>query len=503
MNSITARLASRRGGETTGIQSLNTLSPEPRPTLAFTDDGPGKLSVFGPRHDNDHDDFRKIDILPTPDEILAVERPVYMPKKDLVQEQFLENGPARHLDTLFRHLRCDSTEILRDICYSAAQIAFLKTGTNPEEHVRHETRAGNRYFLYRNIKIEELLSHEHKSMVARVSYNCPGFMRGQKLYDSGRFPEGMLVALLELDRSSMEFSAYYMEVNLAQSTFSMDGFGGNGTRAAVQLSFLPTSSHDDVLQMCRYALELRPDSELYLVEFPKVLFAGFYNCLKCLQNMKDSDFAFSHYIASEMKFEEALCAKELRSAMGVQSQFPCQPPAYARAPDFFYNLSKLVPSNSPLASVSIEDLSRPYTLDVIKRETTLDEGQAAAFRNSLMRDFACTQGPPGCGKTFLGVKLVQVLIDSRTSQKPVLLVCLTNHALDSFLGDLRDAGVKDLLRVGSGSKEEWTDSFNLRNLRRKNRFKKEEFSMFHSKTLSKKESIAELDSLCKGMAGLS
>ena len=33
---------------------------------------------------------------------------------------------------------------------------------------------------------------------------------------------------------------------------------------------------------------------------------------------------------------------------------------------------------------------------------------------------------------------------------PVLIMCLTNHALDQFLEALHDAGVRDMVRVGTG-----------------------------------------------------
>ncbi|KIW23329.1 uncharacterized protein PV07_11537 [Cladophialophora immunda] len=480
--------------------TVNILSPDPRPRLSFTDDGPGKLSVFGPRHDNDNENYRKIKILPTADEILAVHRPTYMPKKDLSEEHFLDNGPGRLLDTLFRQLRYDSTENIRDICYSASQIAFLGSGTDPGGHVRQETGAGNRYFLYNNVKIEELLSHEQMAMVVRVSYDCPPFMRAQKLYDSGRFQKGMLVALLQLNHATMKLSVYFLEVHLAQSTFSMECFDGRGTRAAVQLSFLPTTTHDDVLQLCRHALGLCEGNELYLVEFPKVLFAGFYNCLKRLQQMAETDFAFQSYVAPDKDVNGALLARNLNSVAGLHSQFPCPPPSYALSSDFAYNLTKLVPLTCPIASASVRDLSRPSALDMLSRETTLDEGQAVAFRDSLLREYACTQGPPGCGKTFLGVQLTKTLLDSRPTQKPILLVCLTNHALDSFLADLRDAGVSNLLRVGSASKEDWTDAINLRSLRRKTRMKKENAQMLHANGLQKKLLFAELDSLCKALS---
>ncbi|OAP63427.1 hypothetical protein AYL99_02654 [Fonsecaea erecta] len=487
-------------GQGLNYESINVLSPEPRPSLPFTDDGPGNLSVFGPRHDNDHENYRKIKILPTADEILAVHRPTYMPKKDLHEEHFLDNGPARLLDTLFRQLRYDSIESIRDVCYSASQVAFLGSRTNPEAHVRHETEAGNRYFLYRNVKIEELLSHEQKTMLVRVSYDCPPFMRAQRLYDSGRFQKGMLVALLQLNHATMTLSVYFMEVHLAQSTFSMNSFDGGGTRAAVQLSFLPTTTHGEVLQLCRHTLGLCTGSELYLIEFPKVLFAGFYNCLRRLQEMREADFAFQRYVAPKKDISEVLGAEKLHSITGLPSQLPCPPPAYALSSGFEYNLTKLVPPTCRIASASVADLSRPSTLDVLNRETTLDEGQAVAFRDSLLREFACTQGPPGCGKTFLGVQLAKTLLESRHSQKPILLVCLTNHALDSFLADLRDAGVSNLLRIGSGSKADWTDAINLRNMRRKTRMKKADSHRLYAHDLQKKLLLAELDLLCKALS---
>ena len=48
---------------------------------------------------------------------------------------------------------------------------------------------------------------------------------------------------------------------------------------------------------------------------------------------------------------------------------------------------------------------------------------------------------------------------------PVLVVCFTNHALDSFLEGLLDAGVtQQIVRVGSNSRVERLQQFNLRNL---------------------------------------
>ncbi|EXJ83035.1 hypothetical protein A1O3_06852 [Capronia epimyces CBS 606.96] len=504
---IRARLSASAEAQELPVQTANTLDRIPRPSLPLTEDGPGTLSSFGPRHDNDKINYKQIEILPTADEILAVNRPVYMPKKDLRTHNFLPIGPTRHLDLLFRQLRYDSTESIRDICYSAAQIAFLGTtltgqsqSDDTQEQIRHETVAGNRYFLYRDVRVEELLAHEAKSMLVRVSYDCPPFMRGRKMYNSHRFQEGMLVALIKLDHITNQFSVVFLEVNLSQTTFSMDSFKGGGRRAAVQLAFLPSSRYDDVLQLCRHALGLCQQCELFLVEFPKVLFAGFYNCLKRLQEMEDTDFAFRQYVAPDMPMDEALLAMERNLAAGGPSMIPCPPPVYADSPTFTYNLGKIVPPTSRIASMSLQDLSHDISLTRLKQETSLDDGQVTALRDCLTREFALTQGPPGCGKTYLGVQLAKTLLESRPRPKPVLLVCLTNHALDSFLADLRDAGVSSLLRIGSGSKVEWTKSINIQNCRRKVRLRKEDSMAMATFIKRRKETFTELDSLCKGLS---
>lgn len=480
--------------------SANTLEPCPRPRLAFTDDGPGHLSTLGPRHDNDHADYRSIEILPTADEILAVNRPVYMPKKDLLSNNSPEIGMNRHLDLLFRQLRCDSIEGIRDICYSAAQIAFLNTFTPEKEDTRYETAAGNRYCLYKHVRVEELLVHEKKAMLARLSYHCPTFMRGSNMYTSDRFKEGMLVAVLALDRITNVFSVYFMEIHLAQSTMSMNSFGGAGLRAAVQLSFLPTTPRFHLHQLCRHALRLCDETDLVLVEFPKLLYVGFHSCLDRLQRMQEGDVAFSSYIAPPLGLHDVLRRLETNQIMGYQSQFDVPPPSYTKTPNFSYNLDDMVSPDSAIKSVTVDDLSQDKILHSLREQTTLDHGQAVAFRDSLSREFALTQGPPGCGKTFLAVQLTKILLRSRTTCKPILLVCLTNHALDKFLGDLRDAGVDKVLRIGRGSKQEWTNDINLANPKRMARSTREEVQASDLARRQKSETMEDLDEVCKALS---
>ena len=70
---------------------------------------------------------------------------------------------------------------------------------------------------------------------------------------------------------------------------------------------------------------------------------------------------------------------------------------------------------------------------------------------------------------FLGVSLTRVLLASRDhiKRKPILVVCMTNHALDSFLQELHRAGITKLARLGSNSKEDWTKDIQLIALQRR------------------------------------
>ncbi|CAN0413427.1 unnamed protein product, partial [Ascophyllum nodosum] len=76
--------------------------------------------------------------------------------------------------------------------------------------------------------------------------------------------------------------------------------------------------------------------------------------------------------------------------------------------------------------------------------------QLTALLAALSREVTLIQGPPGTGKTFVGAKVVRLLLTNRARRRhwegPIMCVCLTNHALDQFLGDLLDAGVKGIVR---------------------------------------------------------
>jgi hypothetical protein len=123
--------------------------------------------------------------------------------------------------------------------------------------------------------------------------------------------------------------------------------------------------------------------------------------------------------------------------------------------------------------------------------------------DTLNRELAYTNGPPGTGKTYLGTALTKVLLASRVQTRasltrPILVVCLTNHALDSFLDGLREAGVEKLVRIGNGSQEDWTDNINLKKLSKETRMSTNQWTEKNSAHRHRETVFAEIDSWCKG-----
>ena len=71
---------------------------------------------FGPggRHDNDFEDFRKVVILPTADEITSKEQPFYRFSEELDDPATIDTRPGTYLDNHFRLLREDMVHEMRE-----------------------------------------------------------------------------------------------------------------------------------------------------------------------------------------------------------------------------------------------------------------------------------------------------------------------------------------------------------------------------------------------------
>jgi len=75
-------------------------------TSMHKQEGPGEYHSEGPRHSNDHANYRRISILPTPDEVLSTKLP-YLPTIHEIQPIRGNNSIDNYLDAQFRLLRED------------------------------------------------------------------------------------------------------------------------------------------------------------------------------------------------------------------------------------------------------------------------------------------------------------------------------------------------------------------------------------------------------------
>ncbi|KAJ6125980.1 hypothetical protein N7471_010473 [Penicillium samsonianum] len=139
------------------------------------------------------------------------------------------------------------------------------------------------------------------------------------------------------------------------------------------------------------------------------------------------------------------------------------PPTYARKPGFIFPLTSI--TNVGAANVAL-DLSTPESIDILKLQsrTGLDHGQCHGLIAALAREYALIQGPPGTEKSYLGVKLVQALLEIKEKAKlgPIIVICYTNHALDQFLKHLLDVGIQKIIRIGGRSQATELEGKNLR-----------------------------------------
>lgn len=172
----------------------------------------------------------------------------------------------------------------------------------------------------------------------------------------------------------------------------------------------------------------------YIMFECSIFFEPYYQVLKALKNMNCDNFPLEKYL------------------INVDTQI--------EMPDYISHDTMIT-----LHSHTFPILSTDWPSKEILQ---LNNSQYVAFQNSLKQKLAVIQGPPGTGKTYLGLKLAKYLIKNKRvwfQQKPILVICYTNHALDQFLMGLTDT-TNDIIRFGGQSREESLKTFSLSNVRK-------------------------------------
>ncbi|CAM9586369.1 unnamed protein product, partial [Ectocarpus sp. 8 AP-2014] len=288
------------------------------------------------------------------------------------------------------------------------------------------------------------------------------------------------------------------------------GTGGSGgtwrerqeARPAVGVSFFNYKDLEAALLLSR------DDSWGCLVPLTVGVFA-YESVLKQLQAMADVpmanllvDWPAAHALSKSGSSRLEGLAGSLWKSMTGGASSAAPPPEYPQPPLYKGVEAAEMEGLAERFAASADDLknrtplllSPPLVGVSLPSGCRFDISQRVAVAQVLRQRVSLVQGPPGTGKTFLGVLLAQIILAS--TDRKIVCVCYTNHALDSFLEDLLDKGVTDLVRIGGGSKNAKLDRYQLRSHQAKgfNRVQNRQFAILKE---ALEESQAQIDDVQK------
>ncbi|XP_059483772.1 NFX1-type zinc finger-containing protein 1-like [Neocloeon triangulifer] len=352
-------------------------------------------------------DYKKISVFPTFGEL--VESKEVKLKPNIIQGPY--KSIQQYLDIHFRLFREDFVSPFR----KGIQVLVRNSNARfPPSDVR----------LYKNVKYldsahEKYLPFEERCKFCKDDYHLVRFgsldsrKSGDDLAQSKIFMVGSLVCFTSNNFRTLTFATVKCreKEHLSKSQI--------------------------VVQFCHSQI-LDKNSSYMMIE-SEAFFEPYYQVLTALKEMKEEDFPFPQYIIKVQK-EDAL-------------------PCYLR-------------SRGPVY-ISVSGLEEDFKFDVLNTsawpsaaQLGINDSQFRALQAALTKELAVIQGPPGTGKTFMAMKITEILIKNKfimNRRAPILVVCMTNHALDQFLvGVLKFT--KNILRYGGQSKCRELDAYNFQKL---------------------------------------
>ncbi|CAG8526836.1 2633_t:CDS:10, partial [Gigaspora rosea] len=440
---------------------LRSLSPQETFTKSSTNSNSAvtyyrKLAKkHGPRHDNDFSEISKISIIPTKAEVLCKRDP-FLPTTNMDDTlHYLPKGANRLLDTQFRLLREDMMCPIR-LGENNAKIKKLRErgGRHKYDNSVDGTN-GSDLNVYANVQFSEIKVDKRRGFSCRMEFTQPPMRRYsenkqsrlQYWNKSRKLMNGSLVCLLwpsenESSDSDPQFTLFFGTVSLRDENL----LALKQHTAMIDISFIDTSIYIIAMKEIMKKTANTHTKGCFMVESAGVYFESYFHILKTLQDTLPSNLPFEKYLAPQVIENSSFAFVD--------------PPTYARAPGFVFDLSVILEDKNKQLSLNVADTANHKTIiQNLKELSRLDDSQAHSLVYSLCREIALIEGPPGTGKTFVGVELMRVLLANRkaTNIGPILTICFTNHALDQFL----EVGIQNIVRLGSRSKSEIIKGFNL------------------------------------------
>ncbi|PKC03010.1 hypothetical protein RhiirA5_452565 [Rhizophagus irregularis] len=473
-----------------------------------TYDPPGELSKYGKRHDNDFSEISKISVIPTKEEILC-ERQPFLPSTLRNSSHFLSDGPVRLFDTQFRLLREDLLNPIRSGISNllTALLQEHSSSNNGDLKLSKELKKiqdkGGRFSyndgtnrncdlqVYTNIQFADISCDRKRGFACTIRFTPPITSAkdaiGRKEYweRSKKILVGSLVTLIlpnqKLKPTSINKFDFYSLYFGVIVTRDLNALSKDEHSAEIVINFIDPSIYpialSEISNFRKGSLEKR-----FMVESTGVYLEAYYHILKTLQTTDSSSLPFEKYLTPN--FDDMNNVEGSSSTLDIKVESPM----YTRAPGFQFDLSILCKNKHHL-KLNVADKSsyNEVVKDIVKYSDIgklpngnpygMDETQAKALVSSLTREIALVEGPPGTGKTIVGVQIMKVLL-ARENRKakigPILTICFTNHALDQFLEHLLDERIMNIVRLGSRTKSEKIRGFTLEEICRNRTHNKKE-----------------------------
>ncbi|RXW16619.1 hypothetical protein EST38_g9234 [Candolleomyces aberdarensis] len=356
-------------------------------------------SAPGGRHDNDFVDFRKIAIVPTPDEVQSKKDP-FIRQSSFLQDPSNESvRVASHLDNQFRLLR-------EDMLYELREEFKLAWGS----------RKGRRSTKVDNLKVVDLYLQDSQprgrnirrtkcGLQLQCNADLPIFKgvepgkRESHIQGEKRLLKHQSLACLLSGNEPIAFVTLNRDTALLAKPDPI---------IVVQLE-----GNDELIM--KTLRKVKASANLTIIQIDTALFAYEF-VLKALQQARGLPLS-----------EELLLWKPNNIPQEVETHEQAIPVVNALRADPYCDLKPLL-----------------QTKDRIK----LDTSQSRSLLAGLVRRVSLIQGPPGTGKSFIGALMAKAIHDY--TNQTILVVCFTNHALDDILTSLLDIGIpaSNMVRLG-------------------------------------------------------
>uniref|UniRef100_A0AC35G7H7 NFX1-type zinc finger-containing protein 1 n=1 Tax=Panagrolaimus sp. PS1159 TaxID=55785 RepID=A0AC35G7H7_9BILA len=362
-----------------------------------------RISSFVPSKGKPINDFRDLSIIPLAEELGSDYKPFVRPA--IIKGGYPNDND--YLDTQFRLMREDLVQRLR------------------EGISKHRTDSSDIY-VYRDVHLEPPTLH---------------YLTGEYIYYT--------TIKVSKHISNNKTMKYQSLVCLSSDNFEKD------------FMFAIVMDRDErLLKENKIGLksegnkfELDPNQDYSMVE-SSAYFESYCHVLKTLQSFgAKKRIPFSEYI--------------------VQMNTITNKPKYLNSDKCFDFSPLLTKETRAEIETTVFHLSELAKLSAENFE--MNESQFEAFKYVLSTDLAVIQGPPGTGKSYIGSQIAKFLLNETNwnlsnpdpnDQRPLLVACYTNHALDQFLAHIAGfIDANDIVRVGSRCENPIVKPFMLHNKR--------------------------------------